>query len=70
MTPKVPISDTGTATLGMKVARALRRNRKTTRITRHDGDQQRPLHVVDRGADGHGLIHAQCHVDGLRDGTL
>ena len=33
MTPKVPISDTGTATLGISVARPLRRNRNTTRIT-------------------------------------
>src|SRR5229473_1189759 len=31
--PKVPISDTGTATLGIRVARALRRNTNTTRIT-------------------------------------
>src|SRR5271157_5680750 len=34
MTPKVPSSETGTATLGMKVARPLRRKTKTTRITR------------------------------------
>ena len=33
MTPKVPISDIGTATLAMSVARTLRRNAKTTRIT-------------------------------------
>ena len=33
-------------------ARPLRRNRNTTRITRHDGDQQRALDVVQRGADG------------------
>ena len=33
MTTKVPISDTGTATLGIRVARALRKNRNTTRIT-------------------------------------
>ena len=29
----MPISDTGTATLGMNVARTLRRKRNTTRIT-------------------------------------
>ena len=34
MTPKVATSDTGTATLGIKVARPLRRNKKTTRTTR------------------------------------
>ncbi len=31
--PKVPISEIGTAMLGMKVARPLRRNRNTTMIT-------------------------------------
>jgi len=30
----VPISETGTATLGISTARALRRNANTTRITR------------------------------------
>ncbi len=33
MTPKVPINDTGTATLGIKVARTLRRKTNTTRMT-------------------------------------
>ncbi len=33
MTPNVPISETGTATPGISVARTLRRKRKTTRIT-------------------------------------
>ena len=33
ITAKVPISDTGTAMLGMSVARALRRNRNTTMMT-------------------------------------
>ena len=33
MTPHVPIEETGTATAGMAVARALRRNTKTTKIT-------------------------------------
>ena len=33
MTPNVPISDTGTATLGISAARTLRRNRNTTRMT-------------------------------------
>src|SRR5579871_506513 len=34
ITAKVPTSDTGTATLGMTVARTLRRKMKTTRTTR------------------------------------
>jgi len=33
MTPNVPMSEIGTATLGISVARALRRNRNTTRMT-------------------------------------
>ena len=51
MTPKVPISDTGTATLGISVARPLRRNRNTTRITSADRDHQRALDVAQRRAD-------------------
>jgi hypothetical protein len=34
MAPKVPIREMGTATLGIRVDRTLRRNTKTTRITR------------------------------------
>ena len=34
MTPKVPMRETGTATLGMRVERTLRRKTKTTRMTR------------------------------------
>src|ERR1700693_1447415 len=33
MAPNVPMSETGTATLGMKVERTLRRKTKTTRMT-------------------------------------
>ena len=33
MTPNVPSSETGTATLGISVERTLRRNTNTTRIT-------------------------------------
>ena len=33
MTPNVPMSDTGTATIGISVARPLRRKTNTTRIT-------------------------------------
>ncbi len=36
MMPNVPINDTGTAIEGMSVARPLRRNRNTTRMTRHE----------------------------------
>jgi hypothetical protein len=34
MAPKVPMREMGTATLGIRVERGLRRNTKTTRITR------------------------------------
>ena len=34
MTPKVAISETGTATVGIRVERTLRRNTKTTSVTR------------------------------------
>src|SRR5437762_5791852 len=34
MTPKVPMSESGTATLGMTVAQTFRRNANTTNITR------------------------------------
>ncbi len=34
MTAKVPIRETGTATLGIKVARTSRKNTKTTNTTR------------------------------------
>jgi len=34
MTPKVPIMEIGTATLGIRLALALRRNRNTTNVTR------------------------------------
>ena len=34
ITPKVPIKETGTTTLGMNVARRLRKNANTTRTTR------------------------------------
>ena len=70
MTPKVPISETGTATLGINVVRMFRRNRNTTRITSADRDDQRPLHVAHRGADGNGLIHGDLHVDARRGSRL
>ena len=52
MTPKVPTSDSGTATLGMAVARALRRKTNTTAVTSSTLRIERHLHVAHRGADG------------------
>ena len=40
MIAQVPISETGTASAGMMVAEAERRNRKITMITRPIGDRQ------------------------------
>ena len=51
MTPNVPTSEIGTATLGMSVERTLRRKTKTTRMTSDDRDEQGDLDVADRGAD-------------------
>ena len=68
MTPKVPISDTGTATLGISVARALRRNRNTTRITSADRDHQRALDFAQRGADGRRAVHRR-HAGRSRSGS-
>ena len=51
MTPNVPMSETGTATLGIGVARTLRRNAKTTRMTSAIEIASVQLHVAHRGAD-------------------
>ena len=48
---QVPISEIGTASAGMMVAEAERRNRKITRMTSAMAISQRLLHVVDRLAD-------------------
>ena len=56
ITANVPISETGTATPGMSVARPLRRKTNTTTNDEGDGNEQRPLDVTDRGADGGGAI--------------
>ena len=67
MTPKVPTSESGTATLGISVARALRRNTNTTSTTSADAEHQRELDVVHRGADGLRAIERDLDVDRRRD---
>ena len=58
MMPKVAISDSGSATPAMMVARMVRRKISTTRITSADAEHERELHVADRGADGGGgVVH-------------
>ena len=53
----MPNSEIGTASAGMKVAEAERRNRKITRMTSADGDQQRFLDVGDGLADRDRAVH-------------
>ena len=48
MPAKVPISEIGSASAGISVARTLRRKRKMTMTTSTIGQRQRELHVVDR----------------------
>ena len=59
MTPKVPISETGTATLGISVARALRRNTNTTRITSTTAIASARSDVAQRRADRRRALHRQ-----------
>ena len=67
ITPKVAISDSGSATPAMTVARTVRRKISTTSTTRRDAEDQRELHVAHRGADGlgavvdHGEVGARRH---------
>ena len=48
---KVPIRLTGTASVGISVARRLPRNRKTTMHHEDEGFDQRLLHLMDRVGD-------------------
>ena len=56
MTPKVPTSESGTATLGMMVADTLRRNTNITITTSTTVRHQLELHVRHRRADGVGPV--------------
>jgi hypothetical protein len=53
----VPISETGTATLGISVARSCAGTEHHQDHQQH-GDDQRALDVVQRGADGGGAVDA------------
>ncbi len=52
MTPNVPTSDSGTATLGMSVAGSVAQEQEDHHHDQRDGEQQLELHVAHRGADG------------------
>ncbi len=57
MTPKVAISDSGSATPAMMVARMVRRKMKHAPARPAPTlEHQRELHVADRGADGVGAV--------------
>ena len=73
MTPNVPTSDSGTATLGIIAVRGLRRNANTTRMTRTIEMISVTLDVVHRCADGRRLVDDDVDVDapaGWRPDTL
>jgi hypothetical protein len=59
----VPISETGTATPGMSVARPLRRKMKPPRSPADRDQMQRALDVGDRGADGRGAVEHDGGID-------
>jgi hypothetical protein len=50
------MSETGTATLGMSVARGLRRKMKTTSTTRQTDPISVLLHGIDRSPNGRGAV--------------
>ena len=56
MTPKAVISDSGSATPAIRVARSERRNRQHHQRDQHHAQNQRELHVMDGGADGDGAV--------------
>ena len=63
----MPTSDSGTATLGITVAPALRRNRKTTMVTSTTLRTSVISDVAHRGADGLGAVERELDLDGGRD---
>ena len=67
---QVPASDSGTVTPAAIVGAVRRRKMNTTSITSIDRAGQRPLHVVDAGADGLGAVRQDGDVDVGRDPAL
>ena len=61
--PSVPTSDSGTDRLGIRVARALRRNTKITSTTRMTASVSSNSTSSHRGADGHGAVGQDVEVD-------
>ena len=65
---EVVMSESGTATPGMMVARNVRRNRYITATTRMMVRTESELHVVDRGAHGFSSVGKNGDVDAARHG--
>ena len=54
--PKVPTSETGTATLGIIVAGHVSQKQENRHHDERDGEQERKFHVAHRGADRRGAV--------------
>ena len=70
ITPNVPTSDSGTATLGMIVAGDVAQEQEDHHHDQRDGEHQLELHVVHRRADGDGAVGEQRDVDRRRQRRL
>ena len=70
MMPKLVISDSGSATPAIKVARNERRNNSTTSVTSTTLKTSVNLHVMHRGADGDGAVADHGQGNAGRDRTL
>ena len=70
MTPKVPMSETGTATLGMKVERTIAEEDEDNEDDEQDRDTEGNLDVPDRGADRAGRVDRDRQRDRRRNGRL
>ncbi len=63
ITPNVPTSDSGTATLGMTVAEQAAQEQEDHHHHQRDREQQLELHVVHRRADGDRAVGQHRDVD-------
>ena len=70
ITANVPTSETGTATAGNERGAAVAQKDEHHDDDQADGNQQRPLDVTDRGADGGGAIQNDGGIDAERNGCL
>ena len=66
----MPISETGTATLGISVVRGASQKHEHHQDHQQHGNDQRHFDIAHRRADGHGLILGDVQLDGLRNGGL